>query len=497
MDIEKLNAFIKGLIDTHGDIDTVQRVVGNSTVLAEKFLIENPDCDISRQALSTMIFNRINNPSSLFETKEENEIDVNVTEKERYKFIGNTYVWESKRAGSMKITLDQADAIFKAYSKYGEDLSSTQVRDKFNLTNSQWYSLCYALSLYKKSDIISPERQKITPKEDLPTLYNEMFDEAEKTRREILENESQKYYQKEYIKGLREKNKRILASNIFMDNLMKMVPEVDKQVVTITNSSQCQTKEIFVTIADLHIGAEVTLPMHHTPEFSVEVVRRRLKQIADIINTKKAKVVNLAILGDLVESFTGLNHINSFKQIGYGMYGGNLLVTARDILKEFFGNISNLENIYIIGGNHDRSTSSHKEDTRSECAFIITSFLQAELGNIFNIVFDPLILTHDSAHTHIIMIHGDKKIIRQDKTEQLYAEYGSKEDKFNIVVAGHLHSRGMDKDSRYLRWYKCPAVFSGNQYSEENGWNARPGFLIIEDSQSQCLPIVTDYTLAD
>ena len=95
------------------------------------------------------------------------------------------------------------------------------------------------------------------------------------------------------------------------------------------------------------------------------------------------------------------------------------------------------------------------------------------------------------------MIHGDKKIIRQDKTEQLYAEYGSKEDKFNIVVAGHLHSRGMDKDSRFLRWYKCPAVFSGNQYSEENGWNARPGFLIIEDSQSQCLPIVTDYTLAD
>ena len=126
MDIEKLNAFIKGLIDTHGDIDTVQKVVGNSTVLAEKFLIENPDCDISRQALSTMIFNRINNPSSLFETKEENEIDVNVTEKERYKFIGNTYVWGSKRAGSMKITLDQADAIFKAYSKYGEDLFSLE-----------------------------------------------------------------------------------------------------------------------------------------------------------------------------------------------------------------------------------------------------------------------------------------------------------------------------------------------------------------------------------
>jgi hypothetical protein len=66
--------------------------------------------------------------------------------------------------------------------------------------------------------------------------------------------------------------------------------------------------------------------MMQTDDFSYEVVVDRLKQAADQINRMGYKKVEIALLGDFIETFTGLNHMNSWQQLEYGGYGYNYCV---------------------------------------------------------------------------------------------------------------------------------------------------------------------------
>lgn len=74
------------------------------------------------------------------------------------------------------------------------------------------------------------------------------------------------------------------------------------------------------------------------------------------------------------------------------------------------------------------------------------------------------------------------------------SEFGTP-DKFNLVLTGHLHSRGVNEDKQNLRWYQVPSIFSGNFYSEESGWNARPGYFILKEDSDTELPIIIDQPL--
>lgn len=492
--VEMLNEFLNKLVTQYGDIKEVDKQLGHSSGIARLFLEQHKDVSISQNALASMILNRITNPENLFENEQE-KINIGVDEKKRYSFAGNVYSWTNKRGENIVLTLDEADNLFYHYSQYGLNLSSAEMRRKFKLSNSQWYSICYALCLYKSANVISPERENQTLTEEQPQLYSDMFNNLDLSQQDILENESNNYYRKKYQKEIKEANKKSLDNNILTNTILENLPEVQVLTKIQQPTKPSSPKEIIVAIADLHIGAKVTKPMHHTPEFDIDIIKERLNSVAVEVNKINAKKVTLSILGDLIESFSGLNHPNSWKGIGFGLYGGNLYKVVTEILTEFVQKIANIEDVYIISGNHDRVTASNKEDRRGEFADMISYMLSISLKDIVNIHYDPLIITHATDNTQYIFIHGDKKVIRKEHLDQTYMEYSG--GKKNVVVlAGHLHSRSVVRDTRYLRWYQCPSIFSGNAYSEENAWNARPGFTIVQETQDG-LPIITDYTLKD
>ena len=43
-----------------------------------------------------------------------------------------------------------------------------------------------------------------------------------------------------------------------------------------------------------------------------------------------------------------------------GMYGGNVVIMAYEIIRKFLSQINNLKEVYMVSGNHDRVTSSNK-----------------------------------------------------------------------------------------------------------------------------------------
>lgn len=231
-------------------------------------------------------------------------------------------------------------------------------------------------------------------------------------------------------------------------------------------------------VADLHIGAYVK-DLINTPDYNVAILSDKLQVVADEINAQGNKENHIALLGDLIESFTGLNHINSWKSMEQNLYGGNVLILAYEIVLDFLSRIENLSGVYVISGNHDRVTSNNKEDTEGDVAKIIAYFLESRLA--CNVEYHTTVISKTIDGINYILHHGDKGFGRGDLADIVLA-FGST-SVFNVILSGHLHTRkGKDRntfinaDTRKYRAYSCPSVFTGNSYSEESNWTSISGF---------------------
>lgn len=234
------------------------------------------------------------------------------------------------------------------------------------------------------------------------------------------------------------------------------------------------------TISDLHLGAYVR-DLTNTPNYDVTKLSKKLDKIANVINEQNNKENHIAILGDIIESFTGLNHPNSWKSIQQDFYGANVLIFAYEVLLAFLEKIENLECVYLISGNHDRVTSSNKEDTDGDVAKIIAYFLMKHVplkfnSSVLNVKIDGL---------SYILHHGHKGFSNGQISDIVLA-YGDS-NYFNVLLSGHFHSRNkkeqksLIQDDKKYRSYVCPAVFTGNSYSENLNFTTVSGFLSINN----------------
>ena len=245
-------------------------------------------------------------------------------------------------------------------------------------------------------------------------------------------------------------------------------------------------KIIVVSLADLHIGAYVD-NLIKTKTFSIGTIIELLEKSVTIINEYNAKEVHVRILGDLIESFTGLNHKNSWKGLQKGMIGAEVIKFATKILHEnFLSKIINLDTVSIIAGNHDRVTSAKDEDTDGDAANLIAWGLEM-VG--YNVEFNPFVISTVIDGINYIDLHGHDLISRKS-TKDICWDYG-KQGYFNFIREGHLHSiiekLSVNQSSKFQtikddaidhRRMNIPSFFTGNSYSERLGYTSNSGFII-------------------
>lgn len=232
-------------------------------------------------------------------------------------------------------------------------------------------------------------------------------------------------------------------------------------------------------IADLHIGAYVRRMML-TPDYDIDVINQKLWTIANRIREQNNSENHLFILGDLIESFTGLNHKNSWKQLE--LHGVDALIAAYQILSSFITTIPNLKGVYIVGGNHDRVTSDNKEDTSASGAKLVAYMLQQIYGDVIH--FSPTVISQEIDGINYVATHGHLGLSRKNIESLLY-NYAPKNNNYTVALSGHLHTRGKTvgvsdtiiNDSGSYRGYICPSIFTGNDYSEKEGFTTTSGFL--------------------
>jgi hypothetical protein len=238
--------------------------------------------------------------------------------------------------------------------------------------------------------------------------------------------------------------------------------------------------------ADLHFGAMIE-GLVKTRDFNTQILKDGLLTSVEDFNNIRFGKRHVHIQGDLIESFTGLNHINSWHSMDSKMIGATVIKLCTKLLDEALSKINNLETVKIIGGNHDRISKDNKEDVKGGAAEIIAYCLEL-IG--YNVEFHPYIISHEVQGICYINLHGDKKVSSKT-SEEIVSLYGAN-GKYNFITEAHLHSaiekltaiqrskyKVIQDDKLMLRRLTLKPFFTGNYYSETLGYNTNAGYSII------------------
>lgn len=244
-------------------------------------------------------------------------------------------------------------------------------------------------------------------------------------------------------------------------------------------------------LADLHFGAHIR-NLVLTADYDSDILSKSLHRAADTVNSLSFAKCHVHINGDLIESLSGLNHINSWMSMDKDQVGPNAIMLCVKLLHEIFSKIVNLGEIKIIGGNHDRLSKNNDEEVKGGAAELIAWGLRL-MG--YSVEFHSYIITHQVNGINHINLHGDK-VLSKRSTKEIIWKYGRPEKGvFNYIFEAHLHSvaeklsasqiekfETITDDNVDYRRMRLPSLFTGNYYSETLGVGANAGYVVVSDN---------------
>ena len=248
-------------------------------------------------------------------------------------------------------------------------------------------------------------------------------------------------------------------------------------------------KEAVLKWADLHFGAHI-YNLAKTKDYNSDILIDGLSKSVSDTNAFGFKKVHVHINGDLIESFSGLNHINSWMSLNKDEAGTNAIKLCCKLLDDALSNINNLGKVLIVAGNHDRISKRNDEDVKGGAADLIAWGLKLK-G--YDVEFDPICTTQKVEGIYHINLHGDKGVSKRP-TKEIIWDYGV-QGLFNFVFEAHLHSiiqklsvsqrnafKTIKDDSIDHRRMHISPMFTGNYYSESLNFFSNSGYTLVWDN---------------
>ena len=265
--------------------------------------------------------------------------------------------------------------------------------------------------------------------------------------------------------------------------------EIKREYDYVSSNISKINKPAVLKWADLHFGAHIR-NLILTRDYDSNILHDGLLTSVDQTNDFGFNKVHVHINGDLIESFSGLNHINSWMSMNPEEIGANAVIMCTELLHKALSRIKNLGEVKIVAGNHDRTSKANDEDVKGGAAELIAWGLTLK-G--YTVEFHPYITTHLVEGINHINLHGDKGISRRS-TKDIIWDYGKK-GYYNFVFEAHLHAliekmtvsqiekfRIIRDDSIDHRRMHLQSFFTGNYYSETLNFNSNAGYCIVWDN---------------
>ena len=402
-----------------------------------------------------------------------------------YAFDGKKYSWKTKDE-QFELPLEVADKLFFEFSVHGLNLSSMDVMMRNNLSPRQWHSSKNRLRLYKHSDIFSPESRASLTDKQYREVAKQKIQELDAYKKKAVVEEYNKYHLQEAKKWRDIANRKTFVLDYIVQELNEWLPTL-KEVTMVTSKEKGNIPSV-AAIADIHLGARIE-NIYNTPQYDTSIITNKLvPAMTSKINSFNPSDVDLIIDGDIIETFTGMNHPNSWQQIGIGEFGSQIVKTSIEVIEKMISQISNLRRIIFVAGNHDRITSSNKEDINGQVADIIAYVVRRLYNGKIKVEFDPYLWQGNINDVHYIITHGYDR--SASKTETLVNDYAGERDMFNLVLSADKHTRNILGDGWNYRHVKIPPFFTGNAYSTRLGFSSTSGMLMIKSDNG--LPEITD-----
>lgn len=322
------------------------------------------------------------------------------------------------------------------------------------------------LAIDEKGNLVLPgqiPKGKITMIDDIARRTNHQCKVKYRRKEESKTEKIQRYYKR--------------LNKAFESYTSKPIPNAKKG------------ESLILNLSDIHTGSKVSnLPL--LPDFNVDVIIDKFRVIAKQVKGYKPKNVVLNILGDIIESFTGLNHIGTWKELD--VHGFRAVQCFFELLEEHLLSQLPIKEVNIVSGNHDRTTSDNKLDYEGEGAYMLYYLIRRLHKNI-TCNYDPLVLTRRHDGVTYILMHGHLGLAKQD-VSKLVLEYGTQGD-YNVFLHGHEHKRATSRtlkkvlkkyedievvgyDSANYRKIIVPPIFTGNFYQNSLGYSGFSGVAV-------------------
>lgn len=406
---------------------------------------------------------------------------ITITDKPAWKVIGETYIFDVK--GETKtFSIELIDKLFLYYSRHGYNFTRLKCQQRFELHPKSFQQIQNAFHLSKDCDTISPYTKLKSSKEELESLLNrqnqEILNSGEMTRAKFDQAVIRKYR-----KVIDRSNLHKAWSDEIMLDILDYSPRSTRIELKTHVSAECPAEEITVAIADIHAYGK-SAKSHISDAWNLKALIKSLRDIVEIVNSYRASKVNLLILGDLVETVSGLNHPDSWKGIEDGMYDSAVIIETKELLiRELINKIVNLNRIGACAGNHDRLNPSSKIKSTG-AADLIFHMIGEKLGEIEGgptLMYDPEVFAMDFNGYGVIGMHGHKGLHKRD-LNYLINKFAVDPRKFQFVLSGHYHNFicAKNADQETGRMITLPSLLTGNDYSDfDLGIGALSGFGIF------------------
>lgn len=457
----------------------------------EQLLAENPSLATNKSEFARLVLSELMTDTMTVEAMrkyvraflDENTetLEVETEEKISYEVHNGDYVWKTQ-FGGIRIPVEKIDNMFYEYSRHGLDYSASEMRQQHNIKPWEWNSIKNRLQLTKDSDIFSPYTVENTDSKEMEGMIAERMQSLTQGFRGKVVKQYNQAIIKDYKNILMDYHKKQLFSDEMVDMILSVKPKIERVSLNTVPSRHSAPEHIVVTLADLHAGAMVEgLPI--TRNYNSRILEDYLDRAAKIVNSFNARNVTIFLMGDMIESFTGLNHKNSWQSMEAKMYGSRAYWNAYDLLFWFIDKVHNVKSVLAVPGNHGRGSENKDVDPIGEIELLLFECLKRNLEPLgINVDYHPLIISKVIDGINYILSHGDKRVSNTQAPYQIN-NYG-KNELYNLVLSAHEHALEIPKngDNSKFRRVKVSPFFSGNFYSESNGWTSQPGFEVFTNN---------------
>lgn len=323
--------------------------------------------------------------------------------------------------------------------------------------------LAYA---YKEYHDYMQEHPNTDSTEEHIAKINEKIRELEITKIQVADEKRM------YKQVLREEARRRAILDTILNKIEELnncKPMINKNIVHINSD-----KVMCVLLSDLHYGAAFdTFLNSYNSEIAKERINKYKDAIINLYNTNSPKVINIELLGDLIENALHVTaRLDTDKDIG------RQIIEASELISEFIFEIAEHTKvpikIYMVEGNHDRITIKKEEALTGESfTGVMKEIIKLRLSRVNNVSFINPFYTDDICvmevfDRHIGLIHGhnDKK----QSARKILNEFLEGYDYLNGIHCGHWHNveitregvivngsvKGSDRYAQNLRYSSAP-----------------------------------------